>query len=93
MGTVPNSQLKTVSVVGSNESRLNDDLICSKIDVLNNTGKEINVIQYDNGVAGGTYKMPVNSSYHIEGIENANQVTAANATDGSTVDLPFRFYS
>lgn len=92
MGQVPSSQLKTVSVAGT-AVPLDDDLICSKIDVLNNTGKEINVIQYDNGVAGGTYKMPVNSSYHIEGIENANQITAQNATDGTTVALPFRFYS
>lgn len=92
MGQVPSSQLELVSI-NDTPAVLNTNLICSKIDVLNNTGKTISVIQYDNGVAGPAYIMPAGSFYHIEGIENANQITASNATDSVTVSLPFRFYS
>lgn len=91
MGQVPSSQLKTVTL-GAVAVVLNANLVCSKIDILNNTGKLIDVTQYDNGVAGDTYRMPLNSSYRVEGIENANQVKAV-ASDGSAASLPYRFYA
>lgn len=92
MGTVPSSQLQDVEVTNVPEV-INTDLVCRAVDILNNTAKLISVIQYDNGEAGKAYVMPINSTYHIEGIENANQIRISNATDSNAVTVPYRFYA
>lgn len=92
MGQVPSSQLEDVTVTDT-PAVLNADLICSRVTILNNTGKIVEATQYDNGVAGKTYNMPIDTYYTIEGIENANQVQVANGTDSSSITVPFRFYS
>lgn len=92
---VPNSQLGQKTVTGVADFLA--DQAASAVDFLNNTGKDINVTQYTNWgsapVAGNTYLCINGSTYLVEGIVNANQIKVSNATDNSSITIPYRHYN
>lgn len=92
---VPNSNESSKTVTDT--AAFLPDQAASEVVILNNTGKTVNVTQWnDSGsgpVAGGTYACADGTFYIVDGIVNANQVKVANGTDTASISVPFRFYN